>query len=324
MRRFACILALAAATGPAGAQLSGTFTPGEHHPGKPKVGMGEIREDPERIKERMRAGAREHIELADRYLAEQRWGKAREELDVAQGLAVDASLRSALQSRYEKIDAEGHRQLAEVEAVYESGDYARVVEQLQRISRVFDWLPSGEKARRGLENLSDDPEAQAALRESSAGVLARVAERALDAAERASGAAPATAPASQPATGPDAGAPPTRVERIRRAPVETQDRVVRVIENVAERFDDTPTGEAAAADLQTLRDDAAFQASLAAYRARREADRALARAKMYEESGVLSRAVEHYRRVVTDFPDTPQAREATVRIGVLEARLATE
>lgn len=323
MRRFAFILALAAATGPAGAQLSGTFTPGEHHPGKPNVGMGEIREDPEQIRERMRKGAREHIELADRYLAERRWGKAREELDVAQGLAVDASLRSALQTRYEKIDAEGRRQLAEVEAVYESGKYAEVVEELERISRVFDWLPAGEKARRGLENLSDDPEAQAALRESSAAVLARVVERALDAAEGAY-AAPATAPASQPTTGPGSSGAPTRVERIRRAPVETQDRVVRILSGLAERFEGAPSGKAAAADLKTLRDDAEFQAALAAYRDRREAERAVARAKMYEDAGMLSRAVEHYRRVVTDFAGTPQAREATVRIGVLEARLAAE
>jgi len=269
--------------------------------------MGQIKEDPQKLLQRQREACARRIGKARSQLADKQWGQARITLDRCRLLAADQSQADTIMSLYKQVDAEGRRRLKEADEAYRDGRFLAALAAYESISRVFGWLPSGQAAKKAIKRAESDPLAQAAVQEPTAVGLSKL----IDGIVR-QGRQGRSRPASRPASA------PSRVSRIRQLAVDKQAKVVDLLEKIVRNCPLAPTGKLAAAELAQLRADQAFTDALKAYRRTSKAVRALKRARMYDKAGMTEKAVDYYRQVIVDFPDTDQAIAAEARVSVLQ------
>ena len=306
MGRIATItlMILAMAAGMARGQLN----VGKRGPDGRTATLGQKTEDPEKEKKRMAKRCRHHIAKAREHLAAERWGKARESLNMAQSVAVERSLALEILDIYKQLDAEGARLLAQADKLYNEGKYLEALKSYGRISREFASLPVGWSAAAALRSAKNDPVVRNYIQEAAAQVLAELANRKIAAFFRAK-ARSTTKPATKPAKAPTS-MPAGRVEQIRQLDIETQLEVVDLLKKIAKLYGSSPTGKKAVADLETLKQDKPLQQRLARHRLARKARQAFKLAEMYHAGGLLEKAAEYYREVIRKYPETPEAEEA--------------
>lgn len=273
----------------------------------PGVGMGTI-SDPGLDIEALRARCRKTIERCRDAIAKDDWVQAKEAFDQALLICVDKALGDELGELASQLEVQGRRELAQAGTAFESGDYVWALKEYGRISRTFMPLPVGKEALALLKQAEADPKAQAGVQEVKALALNTNLERMLAAQTTTATSGPASRPASQPAAiiAPTANRP----ARIKLLPPEKTLEAVDSLTRIATLFPLSPTGKQAAADLEELKGDKAFQDALAKLRQAAAAKAALGKAQMYRDTGMTVKAVELYQEVIANFPGTAEAQKA--------------
>jgi len=274
--------------------------------GRSSIGTGVIKPDKAKQRRRRQEACRKEIDAARAQVAAKKWAKARMILDRAQTLAADKAQARQIGELYLQIDDEGRRQLRQARQEYERGGYLDAIKAFEAIKRTFGALPSGLAAKRAIEQSERDPAARAAVQEVKAGALDELVDRIL----RIPGSS-ASRPASRPATQAD------RPARIKKLTIERQAKAVDLLERIAKLYGASPTGQRATADLKTLRADKAFITALERHRNARKAANALKRAQVYQKAGLTTKAVQYYRQLLRDYPDSEQAAEARAAISLI-------
>lgn len=272
----------------------------------PSVKTSVIEEDSTKELKRQQRACQAAIARARQYIAQKKWGSARQSLDRAGALAVDNSQSSAITMLYKQVEKQGRRRLLLARQAQSRGNFAVAMEAYDRIGREFGMLPSGVSARNAHKALRYNPRVQKAMRESKADILGRNIDALLYVKARAT---------TQPA---DAqGKRSSRVEQIRKLPVNRQAKLVGKLERLARGYASTSAGKRASADLESLRQDESLWSALQRYRRGSRAESLLKLARSYRAANAPAKAIEIYERIVSDYSDTPGAAKAAAAITAL-------
>lgn len=279
--------------------------------GNTDVGVGIIDNgEGDSDRDSMRRRCRELLGSARDALEADRLGLARQHLELAERLAVTSSLAQEVAQVYGELERRGAARLAEVQRLYDAGQYVEALERCGQATRELGLrVPSGQAAQRGLRRLEADPDVRLAVDEGKAAAMYAGVAGLLEAQRRQAAAAPGTQPASAPASAPaDAGG--DDLHTVLAMPVEHQARVLELLGTLVQLYPATPTGRQAATLLARLRQDPDLARALAVHGAQRQAQQALNTARMYHRAGMYAQATERYHQVLQQHPGTPQARQA--------------
>ncbi|MFB3892512.1 MAG: tol-pal system YbgF family protein [Phycisphaerae bacterium] len=305
--------------GPVGNQVVGVVMPDGNGgykvvPGGSTVGtgagLGTIDNSTSEV-DLMRNLCRKAAERCQAAIAKGDWVAAKDALDQALRNCVDQAVAEALGPLATQIEKEGRNELAAATQLYDQAKYVEALKEYGRISRTFIGLPVGTAALEALKAAEADPNAKAGVQEAKALPINGVVERILDGASSGT-----SRPASQPSSAP-AGPSPNRPARIKALAADKQLEVVDTLTRIATLFPLSPTGMQAAADLEELKADKAFQDSITRQRTAAAAKAALNKAQLYRDSGMTAKAVEAYKEVIANFPDTPEAKQAQAALANL-------
>lgn len=258
---------------------------------------------------------------AQAHLAKSEFFQARDTAMRACNLVVDQPSADELLKILQKLQDEGQQQFDAASKLYDNKQYDQAIKQLTVVWQTFNGLPSGQRASEMLKAAEKEPAVRQFLQEAKASAMLAMFDVNLQRALQ-----PATRPASQPTTGPATAPasqpilPDSRVDRILLLPVDKQLEMVERLEQIVHLYAAVPSGQAADKDLKALQADKKLQESLAHRKAERQADGALSKADMYSTSGLRDKAIEYYRDVIQQFPNTPQAAKAKAALASLHAK----
>ena len=295
-------------------------TVGQRLPSGQTVTIRHKTPDPKKEAERLRKRCGQEIAAARKHITNKKWRRARICLDKAAGFARDKAQAKEVVRLASQVDAEGRRRLEEADKHYRAGEYLKAIEQCRRIVRTFGSLPSGRKAGKALKRAKSDPAAREAMLDSKAGALDRAIERMLAGHFSPVPRAAATMPARRAGSRTKPAPPKSRPEAIARLPIKKADRAVELLERIARRYGQCPTGRAAAEDMGRLRADEGFMSALQAFRDRKRARAAFGQAEAYRKAGLRDKALECYRKIVKEYPAAPEAAKAKAVAAALQAR----
>jgi tetratricopeptide (TPR) repeat protein len=274
---------------------------------------------PENPVDQLRAHAAKAIKQAREHVAAEQWYQARKALDRARR-TPDAAQRKTMRTLYVQINQAGLKEYEAAEELYIDGKYAKALKGYRSVMTVYGHLPSGMRARRALEAARDDPMAQSALGDARAARIIAPVELALKRRmdqlrkQRETQADQADAADSQ-----GRPLPESRVEQIKLLDDDELAEVIDKLRLVAESFPNTPTGLLAEDDLRMLGEDEQFAARLEALKARAEARELFKTGQAFETGGLTDQALEYYRKLLKDHPDSDYAAEAAKAIGRIQA-----
>ena len=288
---------------PAAGQTSSVTTPSGT-----TVSTGVIRDDPaadaeaerKRRKKRfaeMIAKAREHVGAGEWLLARQRLDDARH------NVTSKATDLPPLRELYQAVEAQGQAMLAEANQAFLAESYGVALAGYSEVAKIFKGLPSGDQAADALAAARKDERVTMYLADQAAqGLAGRI--DAVIAAHLALVAGDEAVEDEQDAE------ELSRVDAIRALPIDKQVAVVDEMESIVNQFSATPTGVRVRGELAELEADEALMARISAARQARKADQALKRAQMYQKGGMLEKALDYYKAVVADYPDSDAAKTA--------------
>ena len=294
-----------------------------HRPrGGPRAVMAPVKESPAQIRKRLRKEYDDSLAAAKRAFAGKNWTETRIYLKAAQAAMLEKSQAAPIKSLYEKLEKEGRKELDQAEKQYARAEYAKALKAYQLISLKFGQLPCAREARAAIMAARENPEVQSVLLEVVASVLDKQVARIISLATGASSSAGADGDkAAKKAKSEKRGTPRSgRIEQIRKLDKDKQVKVMDMLKRIAKLYPQTPTGRRAGADLQELESDEAFREALNVHRLAVKVAAALRRAETYEKAGMLDKAVMYYKQIVRDYPDTPEAEEASKRILTLQQK----
>ncbi|MHC4561764.1 MAG: tetratricopeptide repeat protein [Planctomycetota bacterium] len=319
MRRLAIlIVVIVAAAWPGRAGAQGVKT-GVTTPDGRTVGMGVVEpEDPKKEIERRKKRFAQVIEEARKLIADQKWRRAGQKLDLARALVTSRKADlPKLRELYGKLQAQARTMLAAADEAYRQQHYGEAIEQYERIVQIFRKLPSADKARAALAAAKDDPNVQAQYEELRADSIDKRIDELIAACA-------AEADEAESAAGGEAEAipPPDRAAAIKALPPAEQVLAMDLLERLEKDYPATAAGEKAAEQLEALRADKIFIEAVNSRRFADRADRALKRARIYHVNGMLEKALQYYEQVIADYPGTDAAKTATEAIADVRAKLA--
>ncbi len=302
---------------PAAGQISGTTTT----PDGTRVGMGvrpsHSTTDPKAERERRKKRFAELIAEARKHVEAGEWLAARKRLDEARrNVTSRAADLPPLQELYQAVEAQGQAMLSEANQAYSDQDYGTALAGYREVVRIFNSLPSADRATEALAAAREDENVRIYLADQAAMGLARRIDTVI-ANHQAQVAADREADSDETAEDEQDADDVSRVDAIRALPVEKQAEVVEVMASIVDQFSATPTGAQVKAELAELAADEALMARINAARQDRKADQALKRAQMYHKGGMLDKALDYYKAVVADYPDSQAAKTARQAIAEL-------
>ncbi len=284
------------------------------------------------------------IDDARRALEARRWHDARRRLVAASRYALTPALRREVRGLLGQLESTGRRMLAEADRLWDRNRFDEARTAYRRVVYCMGELPCGLAARRELAAIENDPDLKAHRRQTTARRVERGLLAVLDAhapvadangllrpvlddpdaepprpTDRRDGNRPRAGDNAQ--TGPSA---PTsddehavadrparsRLDRIASLSIERQERVVGILERLAESFPETSPGQRAVRDLSDLREAPALAERIEAYRAVRRLRREMQLIRNYHLAGRLDKALPRARKLVREHPDSPVADEA--------------
>lgn len=279
-------------------------------PGGKKVTIGDVKEDPEQVRQQHIAACTRNIEQARNALDKGLWVSARGALERAQIGLITPGQRQTIIRLYEQLEGEADKRLTHATDLFNAGKYAEALKAYVYITRHFGPLPSAQKAKKILAWTKTDPKVRRAMLQERAQELHHQIDRiiALSPDSRA-GRAAATRPAE-----------PSRCRWIKQLAPDDQDTVLGLLSRIANDYVGCPAADIAAAELRQMAADKDFYGAYLERRRKKKAGNALSLAGLYAKSGLLKKAMERYRLVVREYPDMPQATEARKALARLEAK----
>jgi len=271
-----------------------------------QVKMGTIKESPAERKKRLRREFDKEVAAARSDMEKKNWVEARSHLNVAECLMTDKSQEDILRPMYEKLEEEGRKLLNAATALFKAEKFLEALKGYQRISMTFGQLPCAREARTALAQAESHPAVQAFFLEAKAEVLDERIAQILD-GQVSENPAGTSRPAKEAKRG--------RAERIRGLKdADRQMEAVDLLTTLVESYPTTDAGKRAERDLQELLSDESFRSTVDKHRLAGKAAAALKRAKVYQDSKMLDKAIQYYQEVIREYPDTAEAAEAAERI----------
>lgn len=276
-----------------------------------------ITEDPNDIRRQRLESYRDYLSAADAALAQGQLALAKRRADQAGTVAVDDAGRAAVVSLYREINDAALLALAQADAAYVAEDYDAALRTYGNLALTMGRLPAARLARQKLEAAENDPAVRQAAREARAGAMLGIVESLIE-SQRDTG----PSATSQPRSGPTEDAPPP-AEIVAAMTPERQDRVLDVLETLADQYADTSAGAEAMGLIEQLHAQPGLIESVRAYRQERTIRADFARARQYAQSRLYNRAAELYRELIEQYPDSDYARRASAELGRIETLLET-
>lgn len=299
------------------------------------VGMGTKDNRTQGVLDKRQAFASAMI-AARGHIKAKRWLPARE---TAMGAALTVTTPEDLKVLQEiliRLDAEGQSQLKDAEELYQGKKYPEALRGFRRVAFNFGNMPCGKQARARLKALSNDPALRTHALEIRASLIDGRIERMITGYYKAKARAAGQKAKPKPKTKTDpaeatkppmdklgmsaVAMPADRVDRIKGLDPLKQAQVVTLLQQIIKAYGDSPTGQRARQDYQTLLLDRTFVETVARIKGAQDVKRAYSKAESYRKAGMRKKAVLLYQDVVKRYPDTPEAEKAAQQVVLLQTQ----
>ena len=288
------------------------------------VGMGSVTGDPAETIHAMRLRATKLIAEAQQLFTDTKYKSSWKKLKAARSLLVDKALAKQWKDLANQVNNVAKADATLAEQHYQKKEYTQAIKAYRRIWMGYSGLPVAKQASIRLKAIGKDPAVKATAQEDRAGKMFKIVRTTIDRQRKklAAKAKDAKAKANDSKPTASAPAPPkakTDAEIIASLSDERLLRTTDLLRRIVKTCSPAPTAMDCVDMLDALDADAPTSARLARLRVVRQAKRDLAQADMYRKAGMRAKAIELYRKILTDHRGTPTATQAAKHLGALGA-----
>ncbi len=284
------------------------------------VGMGSVTGDPADTIHAMRLRATKLIAEAQQLFTDTKYKSSWKKLKAARSLLVDKALAKQWKDLANQVNNVAKADATLAEQHYQKKEYTQAIKAYRRIWMGYSGLPVAKQASIRLKAIGKDPAVKATAQEDRAGKMFKIVRTTIDRQRKK------LAAKAKDAKAKDANAKPTApskaktdAEIIASLSDERLLRTADLLRRIVKTCSPAPTAMDCVDMLDALDADAPTSARLARLRVAQQAKRDLAQADMYRKAGMRAKAIELYRKILTDHRGTPTATQAAKHLGALGA-----